>query len=198
MSISLPLACIFTLILLLLALRAAARLAVSHLPGMERNREIGHAAMAFGMAALLMPGVPRPPLLIGVGFFAALAAWAAADWARRAHARFRGRATEYCTGSALLDSHHAIVGVAMVVMLLRPGMPTAMPGMLMATSPGAAMLLLLGYVWIAALVLGVGMTRVLSTAVASGEDPGAVLSSPATVYACELAMTVLTGLMLVA
>jgi hypothetical protein len=39
----------------------------------------------------------------------------------------------------------------------------------------------------------VGMTRVLATGT---DDSGTVLSSPATVYACELAMTVLTGLML--
>jgi hypothetical protein len=89
----------------------------------------------------------------------------------------------------------------MVVMLLRPGMGTAsagpaMPGMAMGTSPGTAALLLLAYVWIAALILGFGMTRVLASTAASGETQ-AVLSSPATVYACELAMTVLTGLMLV-
>jgi hypothetical protein len=200
MSISPPVDWLFTLALLLLAVRATARLAVARLSGIERNREIGHAAMAFGMAALLVPGLPRPPLSVSVGFFAALAAWAAYDWARRAHARLRGREVDSCTGSPLLDSHHALVGLAMVVMLLRPGMTTAssaaMPGMAMG-SPGAVTLLLLAYVWIAALVLGVGMTRVLATTAASGQSQ-TVLSSPATVYACELAMTVLTGLMLVA
>jgi hypothetical protein len=99
------------------------------------------------------------------------------------------------------------------------------------TTPNAAILLLLAYVWIAALVLGHGMTRVLvlprpdaggvpnaagaRNAVGPGSAGGAVgarsaggagnagsagavalLSSPATVYACEIAMTVLTGLML--
>lgn len=199
----------FTLVLLLLAGRALARLAVEHLSGIERNREIGHAAMAVGMAALLVPDMPRPPNAVSVGFFAALAAWAAFDWGRRAYARLRGREVDSCTGSPLLDSHHAIVGAAMVAMLLRPGMGTAtasaMPGMAMGgTSPGTAMLLLIAYAWIAALVLGVGMTRVLAATADSADSADSagqtqtLLSSAATVYACELAMTVLTGLMLVA
>jgi hypothetical protein len=197
LSISPLLAWFFTLVLLLLAGRATARLALENLPGLDRHREIGHAAMSSGMAVLLAPGVPRPPGVVSVSFFAALATWAAFDWGRRVRARLRGRAVESCTGSPLLDSHHGIVGVAMVVMLLRPGMGTAMPGMAMGAPPGTATLLLTAYVWIAALVLGVGMTRVLAATAESGETQ-TVLSSPATVYACELAMTVLTGLMLVA
>ena len=88
-------------------------------------------------------------------------------------------------------------------------------------APSTAMLFFLAYVWIAALVLGYGMTRVLAAertvpavaglpgvgvgvgdgtgaadAIAVTANSGALLSSPATVYACELAMTVLTGLML--
>jgi hypothetical protein len=200
------LAWFFTLVLLLLAARATARLAVSHLSGLDRNRELGHAAMSFGMAALLVPGLPRPPLIVSVTFFAALATWATFDWAQRGLARLRGRTVNSCAGTSsgrahLLDPHHAIVSAAMVVMLLRPGMGTAtagpaMPGMAMGTSPGTAALLLLAYVWIAALILGFGMTRVLASTAASGETQ-TVVSSPATVYACELAMTVLTGLMLV-
>jgi hypothetical protein len=77
----------------------------------------------------------------------------------------------------------------------------AMSGMTMTSAgPGVAVLVLLAYVWLAALVLGYGMTRVLSAEGSSpvwvSGDSGALLSSPATVYACELAMTVLTGLML--
>lgn len=206
LSISPLLAWFFTLVLLLLATRATARLAVSRPSGLDRNRELGHAAMGFGMAALLAPGLPRPPLVVSVTFFAALATWATFDWAQRALARLRGRTVKSCAGTSsggthLLDPHHAIVSAAMVVMLLRPGMGTAsaahtMPGMAMGTSPGTAAVLLLAYVWIAALILGFGMTRVLASSAASGETQ-AVLSSPATVYACELAMTVLTGLMLV-
>jgi hypothetical protein len=207
LSITPLLAGFFTLVLLLLAARATTRLAVSRLSGPDRNRELGHAAMGFGMAVLLAPGLPRPPLVVSVTFFAALATWATFDWAQRGLARLRGRTVKSCAGTSsggahLLDPHHAIVSVAMVVMLLRPGMGTAtvgpaMPGMAaMGTSPGTAALLLLAYVWIAALILGFGMTRVLASASASGETQ-TVLSSPATVYACELAMTVLTGLMLV-
>lgn len=206
LSISPPLAWFFTLVLLLLAARAMARLAVSRLSGLDRNRELSHAAMSLGMAALLVPGLPRPPLVVSVTFFAALATWATVDWVQRGLARLRGRTVKSCAGTSsggthLLDPHHAIVSVAMVVMLLRPGMGPAaagpaMPGMAMGTSPGTAALLLLAYVWVAALILGFGMTRVLASTAASGETQ-TVLSSPATVYACELAMTVLTGLMLV-
>jgi hypothetical protein len=106
-------------------------------------------------------------------------------------------------GGRLLDPHHAIVGLAMVMMLLRPagGMGATggatMPGMAMGATPNTTILLLLGYVWIAALVLGYGMTSVLAAPQPQhAGTAGALLSSPATVYACELAMTVLTGLML--
>jgi hypothetical protein len=72
-------------------------------------------------------------------------------------------------------------------------------------------LLFLAYVWLSALVLGYGMTRVLpavtgpmqadavgrlARTVTVGDGSTALLGSPATVYGCELAMTVLTGLML--
>jgi hypothetical protein len=223
LSISPLLAWFFTLVLLLLAGRATARLALatarSPITARERDRELGHAAMGFGMAALLAPGVPRPPLAVSVSFFSALAAFAAFDWGRQIWARSRGHAVDHCTSSAgsergthLLDPHHAIVGVAMVAMLLGPGMGAGtasgtssmagMSGMTATTgtgnAPGTTVLVLLAYVWIAALVLGVGMTRVLAAGERGAEtaETGALLSSPATVYACELAMTVLTGLML--
>lgn len=203
LTISPFLAWFFTLVLLALAGRATARLLNSEtLAPTERNRELGHAAMGFGMALLLVPGLPRPPQVVSVCFFSALAALAAFDWARRALARSRGRVVDSCAttdhGGLLLDPHHAIVGLAMVVMLLRPTGMASMAGMsgmsgMTGSAPGTTVLLLLAYVWVAALVLGVGMTRVLA---AGAEESGTVLSSPATVYACELAMTVLTGLML--
>lgn len=217
----------FTLLLILLAGRAASRLALARRDGdvlapEERNRELGHAAMGLGMAVLLAPGLPRPPQVISVCFFAALAVLATVDWARRWWFGRRGRAMSACGptggGGRMLDPHHAIVGIAMVVMLLRPTgsaartAPASMPGMAMGSAiggaPGAAVLLLLGYVWIAALALGYGMTRVLEAAAvatagraaaeqaATNRGVFALLASPATVYACELAMTVLTGLML--
>ena len=203
LTISPLIAWLFALVLLALAGRATARLLNSEtLAPTERNRELGHAAMGFGMALLLVPGVPRPPQVVSVCFFSALAALAAFDWVRRALARSRGQAVGSCAttdhGGLLLDPHHAIVGLAMVVMLLRPTGMANMAGMsgmsvMAGSAPGTTVLLLLAYIWVAALVLGVGMTRVLA---AGAEESGTVLSSPATVYACELAMTVLTGLML--
>ncbi len=160
-SISPLLAWFFTLILVLLAGRATARLVLvgrGFMPGIssvQRNRELGHAAMGFGMALLLVPGLPRPPQAVSVCFFAVLAVLAALDWGRRTPAlsRLRGRrAAENCAGTEgghLLDPHHAIVGVAMVVMLLRPGMAStggagavAMPGMVMGAAPSTTVLLL--------------------------------------------------------
>ena len=239
LSISPLLAWFFTFILILLGGRATARLVLAgrgrgvtpRISSLQRNRELGHAAMSFGMALLLVPGLPRPPQAASVGFFAVLAALAALDWGRRAPGlswlrRRRREAAETCAGTEgghLLDPHHAIVGAAMVVMLLRPGMAStgagigaaigagtgstatgavAMPGMVMGAAPSTTVLLLLAYVWLAALVLGVGMTRVLATNASNASDSpksvrsGTLLSSPPTIYACELAMTVLTGLML--
>lgn len=209
----------FALVLLGLGARAAACLALSRrcptrrrLSPAARNREIGHAAMGFGMAALLAPGVPRPPLAVSTCFFAALAAFAAYTWVQRLSARRRGRSGESCAPddyARLLDPHHAVVGAAMVVMLLRPGMhasatrlgAAAMPGMVMAgTVPSTTVLAFLGYVWVAALVLGFGLTGILSNNPAApppaADESWTLLSCPAIVYASELAMTVLTGLML--
>ena len=231
LSISPLLAWFFTLILVLLAGRAAARLVLARrgtakhaLSPAQRHRELAHAAMGFGMAVLLVPGLPRPPQPVSVVFFAGLAALAVLDWGRRLWAtRHGGTTPDSCVPHGerthLLDPHHAIVGVAMVVMLSRPtgdlaGRAATMPGMSMGGGgPNAIVLCFLAYVWVAALVLGYGMTRVLAAegpvplaagvagatsprARSAAGDSGALLSSPATVYACELAMTVLTGLML--
>jgi Domain of unknown function (DUF5134) len=203
-----------TLVLLALAGRATARLALAHGSGAlgrsARHAETAHAAMGFGMAVLLIPGLPRPPTAVSLCFFAALTAFAVFTWGRGLTARVRGRATDCgCAprdATHLLDPHHAVVGAAMIVMLLRPaadmdpGMGMgAMPDMaaLPTGAPGVAVLVFLAYVWIAALVLGYGMTRLLP-AIVTPDAVGAqaLLGSPATVYGCELAMTVLTGLML--
>jgi hypothetical protein len=199
----------FTLVLLALAARATARLVLARgagagLTGAVRNAEVAHAAMGFGMAVLLVPGLPRPPTAVSVGFFAVLTAFAAVTSARGVTARLRGQAVNCgCApqdSSHLLDPHHTIVGAAMIVMLLRPasdmGM-ASMPGMtaLPTGAPGVAVLAFLAYVWAAALVLGYGMTKLLPATVGA-TGTGALLGSPATIYGCELAMTVLTGLML--
>lgn len=199
-----------TLVLLALAARATARLALARgsgggLTGAARNAEVAHAAMGFGMAILLVPGLPRPPTSVSVAFFAALTAFAAYTSVRGATARLRGRQVNCgCApkdSTHLLDPHHAIVGAAMIVMLLRPAADLgmgSMPGMttmLPTGAPGVALLAFLGYVWVAALVLGYGMTKLLPVT-AGSNGTGALLGSPATIYGCELAMTVLTGLML--
>jgi hypothetical protein len=201
----------FTLVLLALAARATARLLLARgsgeLTGAARDAEVSHAAMGFGMAVLLVPGLPRPPTAVSLSFFAALTVFAVFAWVRRAASRLRGQMTNCgCApkdSAHLLDPHHAVVGAAMIVMLLRPAAGMAMdsmPGMTTMPptgAPGVAVLVFLAYVWVAALVLGYGMTKLLPATVGvNGSGTGALLGSPATVYGCELAMTVLTGLML--
>lgn len=211
----------FALVLFSLGVRAAACLALSRrsparreLASVVRNREIGHAAMGFGMAALLAPGVPHSPLSASTCFFAAVAAFAAYTWVLRLSARRRGESGESCASdeyARLLDPHHTVVAAAMVVMLLPPGTHgsairvggAAMPGMGMpGTVPSTAVLAFLGYVWVAALLLGFGLTGILANKPSATSSPAdeswTLLSGPATVYASELAMTVLTGLMLLA
>jgi hypothetical protein len=201
------LAWFFTLVLVALAGRAVVRLALARgsgtLTAAARNAEVAHAAMGLGMAVLFTPGLPKPPTEASLGFFAALTAFAVFSWARRAADRLRGRSVNCgCAprpDAHLLDPHHAIVGAAMIVMLLRPaasGGMAGMPGMTAPSgAPGVAVLVFLAYVWLAALVLGYGMTKLLP-AITIGGGTSALLGSPATVYGCELAMTVLTGLML--
>lgn len=158
-------------------------------------------------------------------YFAALAAFVAGTWlvraVRRAVARRRG-ATVPCRPAHALEPHHVAVGLAMVVMAARMGSGGAtadgmapMPGMAgMQTGSGAGgglsadlAVLALGYVWVAVVVFGIGLARsVRLPEAASG--PGdvevrglelrglALLSAPVTVYACELTMTVVMGLML--
>lgn len=200
----------FTLVLLALAARATARLMLAQgsagLTGAARDAELSHAAMGFGMAILLAPGLPRPPTAVSLSFFAALTAFAVLTSARGLTARLRGQAANCgCApkdSTHLLDPHHAIVGAAMIVMLLRPAADmnmASMPGMttvLPTGAPDVAVLAFLAYVWVAALVLGYGMTKLLPATVGTTDGTRALLGSPATVYGCELAMTVLTGLML--
>jgi len=53
------------------------------------------------------------------------------------------------------------------------------------------------YVWVAVLVLGGGLVKAVTTRPVPN-DAVAILAAPVTVYACELAMTVVMGLMLLA
>ena len=185
----------------------------------HRGGEAAHLAMAVGMALMFLP-VPaaRPALAV---LFGAVVLFAASVWvtdqvrsvrARRLRSG-RGRPSEH-----RLEPHHVIVGSAMVVMALRSrtavGM-AAMPGMAAGAGagamPGVVWLTLFGYVWLSVLVLGGGLARAFlaeageETGSGLGSEPGAgtrsldlgaLLGAPSTIYACELAMTVVMGLML--
>jgi len=194
-------------------------------PGCSRTSRVGeasHAAMALGMAA--MAAVPMAGAAAGVAphafeaYFGALAAFVGATWlvrvVRRATARLRGGAVP-CRPAHALEPHHVAVGLAMVVMAARMGSGGAaaggmasMPGMAGMQADAAAggglsaglAVLALGYVWIAVVVLGLGLAR--SARPQSASDSGGsvgglgLLGAPVTVYACELTMTVVMGLML--
>lgn len=201
------------LVLTLLAARALLRLGHDHRSvraggGRRRHRrsEAAHLAMAVGMALMFLPLPAARPALAGL--FAAIVLYAAAVWVtdrvRAARAR-RGAAVDHCPPEHRLEPHQVVVGSAMAVMALgsravgtgaAAGM-AAMPGMAPAGgSLTPAALLLFGYVWVSVLVLGGGLARTFRAEAGLERDLAALLGAPSTVYACELTMTVVMGLML--
>ncbi len=142
---------------------------------------------------------------------------------RRTFAVRRGGGAR-CRPAHALEPHHVIVGLAMIAMVARmlgtnagygsgavpgsgsgpAGVMAAMPGMQgMAGMPDGSsgtLWLTLGtlsllYVWTAALCLGAGLAKA-AIAQPAPNGAAAVLAAPVTVYACEVAMTVVMGLML--
>jgi hypothetical protein len=206
-------------VLLALAARSGARLVSDRapvdrsVPGCAVTSRAGdgvHLAAAAGMAAMLLPlGLPAAAL---TAYFSATTAFVAGTWLTRV---VRGRlssrrgAAVPCRPAHALEPHHVIVGLTMIVMAARmngavpspagmPGMP-GMAGMAgMAASPGWLGLgtLSLVYVWGAALFLGGGLAKAVSARPAPASGTLAVLAAPVTVYACEITMTVVMGLML--
>lgn len=209
-------------VLVALALRSAARLvadrapiirattestaAVGSAPGCALTSRAGdaiHLAMAAGMVPMVVPlGVP-PAVL--VGFFGAITALVAGSWLRRVWRRRlavrRGGAVP-CRPAHALEPHHVIIGLAMIVMAWQMAGGTgtasdgmsAMPGMTAASGPSLGTLALI-YTWSAVVILGCGLAK----AAASQPAPAgvaAILSAPTTVYTCELAMTIVMGVML--
>lgn len=205
-------------VLLVLAVRSAARLLADRrdheraadpgVPGCALTSRTGdavHLATAAGMIAMLLP-LGLPPLALVV-YFSATTAFVGGSWllrvTRRQLALHRG-GTAACRPAHALEPHHAVVGLAMIVMAARmadsgpAGVMSGMAGMAgMVASSGWAGLgtLALIYVWAAVLVLGGGLAKAASARPAP-TGTVAVLAAPITVYACELAMTVVMGLML--
>ncbi|HZP53084.1 DUF5134 domain-containing protein [Actinocrinis sp.] len=202
-------------VLVALAVRSAARLAADRAPAdpglpacglTSRTGDAVHLAMAAGMVPMLVPlGVPPVALL---AFFGATTAFVAGTWlrgsARRRLAAWRGAAVQ-CRPAHALEPHHVIVGLAMIVMAWHMDAGTsAMPGgAAMATMPGTTAsadqllvsTLALIYTWTAVVILGGGLAKA-ATARPLPTDPVALLAAPVTIYTCELAMTVVMGLML--
>lgn len=204
----------------LLADRAPAEPDVPSCGLTSRTGDAIHLAMAAGMIPMVLPfGLPSPVLVV---FFAVTTALVAGAWMRRAGRRRlaarRGDAAP-CRPAHALESHHLIIGLAMVVMAWQMGGGPAtgdpsgsgagisagmqgMPGMAAATAATAAAssgptlgTLALIYTWAAVVVLGCGLVKAASARpVPSGGV--ALLAAPVTVYTCELAMTVVMGLML--
>jgi hypothetical protein len=163
----------------------------------SRLGEVTHAAMALGMAGMVLP-VGLPAVLL-VGFFAVVTTVVAGSWAVRwarllvAHHR---DVPPPCPPAHALEPHHIIVGLAMAAMAARVRGGMQARGMeAMGGSPDELGVLSLAYIWIAVLLLGLRMARAVS-AQPPTVGAAAMLSAPAVVYACELAMTVVMGLML--
>jgi hypothetical protein len=201
-------------VLLALAARSAARLLADRAPadpavsGCGRTSRTGdaiHLATSAGMAAMVVP-IGLPPLVL-VTFFSVTTAFVAGSWllrvTRRQFALRRGVAAR-CRPAHALEPHHVLVGLAMVVMALRMsgsgrtasgGAMNGMAGMTASSGSLNLSTLALIYVWVAVLFLGAGLAKAASAQPAPS-GAVAVLAAPVTVYACELAMTVVMGLML--
>jgi hypothetical protein len=139
----------FTVLMIVIAVCGAARLAISRLRGRstERDADALHVLMGVAMAGMLEPRLTPVPVTAWRAVFAAAAAWFA--WRAIRAGRARGAH----------PAAHAIECAAMVYMLLpvgswpsghRPGM--AMPGMSQGTTIGnpaltlVLALFMLGYV----------------------------------------------------
>lgn len=178
-----------------------------------------HLTMAGGMVAMVAP-LGLPPIAL-IAFFSATTAFSAGTWLRRVLLRrlavSRGGVAS-CRPAHALEPHHLIIGLAMIAMAARmddPGLGSFGSGF--GTGPGAGASSMAGmsgmagmaasgswlglgtlsliYVWAAVLVLGWGLVKTVTTRPVPN-DAVAILAAPVTVYACELAMTVVMGLML--
>jgi hypothetical protein len=215
-----PAAWLSVAVLALLAVRSAARLTADRAPvapgvpvcgRTSRAADAIHLAMAAGMVPMAVPlGVP-PSVL--VAFFSATTAFVAGTWLwRGALRRLAGRrgVAVACRPAHALEPHHVIVGLSMIVMARHMAAATstagttgtagmtamaAMPGMIAPSSWLTVSSLALIYIWTAVVFLGGGLAKAAS-AQPIPTSAVALLAAPVTVYACELAMTVVMGLML--
>lgn len=193
-------------VLVALAVRSAARLAADRAPAdpglpvcglTSRTGDAVHLATAAGMVPMLVPlGVPPTAL---VGFFSATTTFVASAWlrrsARRRLAAWRGAAVP-CRSAHALEPHHVIVSLVMIVMACHMDSEmSAMPGMAASSNGVTVSTLALIYTWTAVVFLGGGLAKA-AAAQPLPTNPVALLAAPVTVYTCELAMTVVMGLML--
>jgi hypothetical protein len=193
-------------VLVALAVRSAARLAADRAPAdpnvpgctlTSRTGDTVHLAMAAGMVPMVIPlGVP--PIVL-IALFSTTTAFVAGTWLRRSARRrlaSRRGGVVPCRPAHALEPHHVIIGLAMIVMAwqMSDGM-SAMPGMGAPANPLTISTLALIYTWTAVVILGGGLAKAAS-AQPLPSDRIALLGAPVTVYTCELAMTVVMGLML--
>jgi hypothetical protein len=169
--------------------------------------------MALGMAAMvIMPNTADATRAFesyfGLGAAVEGGVWVARAMRRRS-ARLRGAAVP-CRPAHALEPHHAVVGLVMVLMAahMSGAAPAAGAMLAMASMPGmtagpggvgaALATIALLYIWAAVIVLGAGLAKSALARSAELKLPAglALLGAPVTVYACELTMTVVMGLML--
>ncbi|MGH6655644.1 MAG: DUF5134 domain-containing protein [Actinocrinis sp.] len=190
----------------------------------SRGGDAIHLATSVGMAVMVVPAALAPAAAMAVGLLAlfsattayVLGAWLIRVSRRRLTARRGG--VMPCRPAHALEPHHVLVGLAMIAMAARMTSPVtdrgpgtgsssgSSTGSSMAGMPGMAdgssgtLWLTLGtlsllYVWAAALYLGAGLAKAV-VAQPAPNGAAAILAAPVTVYACEVAMTVVMGLML--
>lgn len=161
-----------------------------------------HLTMTAGMVVMIMP-FGYPPLAL-TALFSATTAVTASTWLQRVWRRrlaiVRGGVVP-CRPAHALEPHHLIVGLAMISMAARTNGTASTAGMSGMAGMGASAswfglgTLSLIYVWAAVVVLGSGLVKAVTTQPVP-DGAVAILAAPVTVYACELAMTVVMGLML--
>jgi Domain of unknown function (DUF5134) len=198
----------FAVLMVMVAARCAARLAISWLRGKntERDADALHVLMGVAMAGMLEPRLTPVPVTAWRAVFAAAAAWFAWQAIRRGRQAGGGRGAH--------PAAHAVECGAMVYMLLPVGSwhtghgpAMAMPGMSQGTTIGnpaltlVLALFMLGYVlWAVDRLAYLSRTPALATARTAAASPrpadGAVLA-PRLAASYKITMAITMGYMLI-
>jgi Domain of unknown function (DUF5134) len=191
------------ILMIVIALSCAARLAISRLRrrNTDRDADALHVLMGVAMAGMLEPRLTPVPVTVWRAVFAAAAAWFA--WQAIRPARQAGRARR------AHPTAHAVECAAMVYMLLPVGswplghgLRAAMPGMSQGTTIGnpaltlVLVLFMLGYVlW--AIDRLAHLSRTPAVATAYPQPAGIPVLAPRLAASYKITMAITMGYMLI-